>query len=62
MDGRDLAGQRGSPVRKLEDRDSQMICIDAAWLVTAPLNMQAGTDRMLARVVTVSGAVDPHTA
>ncbi len=37
-----------------------MIRIDAAWLATAPLDMQAGTDTALARVITVFGAAHPH--
>lgn len=39
-----------------------MIRIDAAWLATAPLDMRAGTDTALARVVSVFGAVHPHHA
>ena len=39
-----------------------MIRIDAAWLAAAPLDMRAGTDTALARVVTVFGAVHPHHA
>ena len=39
-----------------------MIRIDAAWLATAPLDMRAGTDSALARVVTVFGAAQPHHA
>lgn len=39
-----------------------MIRIDAAWLATAPLDMRAGTDTALARVVRVFGAAHPHTA
>ena len=37
-----------------------MIRIDAAWLATAPLDMRAGTDTALARVVAVFGAAHPH--
>ena len=37
-----------------------MIRIDAAWLATAPLDMRAGTDMALARVVSVFGAAHPH--
>ena len=40
----------------------QMIRIDAAWLATQPLDMRAGTDTALARVVAVFGAAHPHTA
>lgn len=39
-----------------------MIRIDAVWLATAPLDMRAGTDTALARVVQVFGAARPHHA
>jgi transposase len=39
-----------------------MIRIDAIWLATAPLDMRAGMDVALARVVAVFGAAHPHTA
>ena len=39
-----------------------MIRIDAVWLATTPMDMRAGTDTALARVVTVFGATHPHTA
>ena len=39
-----------------------MIRIDAAWLATSPLDMRAGTDTALARVVSVFGAAHPHHA
>ena len=39
-----------------------MIRIDAAWLATAPLDMRAGTDSALARVIAVFGAAQPHHA
>ena len=39
-----------------------MIRIDCAWLATAPLDMRAGADTALARVVSVFGAVHPHHA
>ena len=39
-----------------------MIRIEAAWLATQPLDMRAGTDTALARVVAVFGAAHPHTA
>ena len=39
-----------------------MIRIDCAWLATAPLDMRAGTDTALARVVSVFGAIHPHHA
>jgi transposase len=39
-----------------------MIRIDAVWLATAAMDMRAGTDTALARVVAVFGAAHPHTA
>ena len=39
-----------------------MIRIDAIWLATSPLDMRAGTDTALARVVQVFGAAHPHSA
>jgi transposase len=39
-----------------------VIRIDAIWLATEPLDMRAGTDTALARVVKVFGAARPHHA
>lgn len=39
-----------------------MIRIDAIWLAVTPMDMRAGTDTALARVVAVFGAAHPHTA
>ena len=39
-----------------------MIHIDAVWLAIEPMDMRAGTDTALARVVRVFGAAHPHTA
>jgi transposase len=39
-----------------------VIRIDAIWLSTAPLDMRAGTDTALARVVAVFGSARPHHA
>lgn len=39
-----------------------MIRVDAIWLATEPLDMRAGTDTALARVVKVFGAARPHHA
>ncbi|MEM5318184.1 IS66 family insertion sequence element accessory protein TnpB [Paraburkholderia sp. JHI869] len=39
-----------------------MIRIDAIWLATEPLDMRAGTNTILARVVKVFGAARPHHA
>ena len=37
-----------------------MIRIDAMWLCVEPLDMRAGADRLLARVVEVFGAAQAH--
>ena len=39
-----------------------MIRIDAIWMSTEPLDMRAGFDNALARVVQVFGAAHPHHA
>jgi transposase len=39
-----------------------LIRIDAIWLATEPLDMRAGTDTVLARVVKVFGSARPHHA
>jgi transposase len=39
-----------------------LIHIDAIWLATEPLDMRAGTDTAVARVIKVFGAVRPHHA
>jgi transposase len=39
-----------------------MIRLDAVWLATEPMDMRAGTDTALARVVKVFGAARPHHA
>ena len=39
-----------------------MIRIDAVWLATEPMDMRAGTDTALARVVKVFGSADLHQA
>lgn len=39
-----------------------MIRIDAVWLAVGPLDMRAGTETALARVVAVFGAAHPHHA
>lgn len=37
-----------------------MIRIDAMWLAVEPIDMRAGADRLLARVVKVFGAAQAH--
>ena len=44
------------------ERVVDVIRIDAVWLATVPMDMRAGTDTALARVVQVFGAAHPHTA
>ena len=39
-----------------------MIRVDAVWLAVQPLDMRAGTESALARVVNVFGAAHPHHA
>lgn len=39
-----------------------MISIDAIWLATEPMDMRAGTETALARVIAVFGAAKPHYA
>lgn len=49
-------------MRGVVARVASMIRIDAVWLAIAPLDMRAGTDTALARVVQVFGAAQPHHA
>ena len=39
-----------------------MIRVDAVWLAVEPIDMRAGMDTALARVVKVFGAAQPHHA
>ena len=39
-----------------------MIRVDAVWMAVEPLDMRAGTEAALARVVTVFGEARPHQA
>lgn len=39
-----------------------MIRVDRVWLATDPLDMRAGPDTCLARVIKVFGAAQPHQA
>jgi transposase len=49
-------------VRDVVAHLAQVIRIDAVWLAIDPLDMRAGTDTALARVVQVFGAASPHHA
>jgi len=41
-------------------RAAAVIRIDAMWLAVEPIDMRAGADRLLARVVQVFGAAQAH--
>src|SRR6218665_1526389 len=58
----DLALGRSRAVRRVDARAAQVIRIDALWLATEPLDMRAGTETALARVVSLFGAARPHHA
>lgn len=45
---------------QLAARVARMIRIDAMWLAVEPMDMRAGVDRLLARVVQVFGAARAH--
>ena len=47
-------------MRGLDARAAAMIRIDAMWLAIQPLDMRAGADRLMARVVEVFGAAQAH--
>lgn len=47
---------------RLDARAAALIRIDAVWLATTPLDMRAGTETALARVVQVFGGAKPHHA
>ena len=53
---RQLTQPRGGGLRQLAARVAAMIRIDAMWLAVEPVDMRAGADRLLARVVQVFGA------
>ena len=49
-------------MRSLAARVAALIRVDAVWLATEPIDMRAGTETALARVVKVFGAAHPHHA
>ena len=57
-----MAGIAGTRVRADAAGTDEVICIDAAWIVVAPLDMRAGVDTALARVVKVFGEARSHHA
>lgn len=44
----------------MDARAAAVIRIDAIWLATDPVDMRAGTERLLAQVVAVFGAAQAH--
>jgi len=57
-----VAAVSDARVRGLAARDIALIRVDAVWLAVEPLDMRAGTESALARVVKVFGSARPHTA
>jgi len=57
-----VADERGECLRDLAAGSRGMIRIDAAWLAVEPLDMRAGTETALARVVSVFGSARAHHA
>ena len=57
-----MAGGGRSGLRSLDTRAASVIRVDAVWMAVEPLDMRAGTEAALARVVTVFGAARPHHA
>lgn len=47
---------------RLATRLATVIRVDALWLSTTPLDMRAGTETILARVVSMFGEARPHHA
>ena len=58
----ELAKRSSSRVRRLAARVAAVIRIDAVWLAVEPLDMRAGTETALARVVKVFGEARAHHA
>jgi len=57
-----VASIGGKRVRTAAQRAHEVIRIDAAWLAVEPLDMRAGVDTALARVVNVFGEARAHHA
>ena len=49
-------------VGHVDARAAALIRLDAVWLAVEPLDMRAGTETALVRVVAVFGAAKPHRA
>ena len=57
-----LAADGGHRVRCLVGAVAAVIRIDAVWLAVEPMDMRAGTEAALGRVVKVFGEARPHHA
>jgi len=57
-----MAGTGGERLRCLVARLATVIRVDALWLSTTPLDMRAGTETILARVVSMFGEARAHHA
>ena len=57
-----MAGLRSARVRAAAARAREVIRVDAAWFAVEPLDMRAGVDKALARVVDVFGEARAHHA
>jgi transposase len=57
-----MAGLGCERMRTSAKRAHQVIRVDAAWLAVEPLDMRAGVDTALARVVNVFGEARAHHA
>jgi transposase len=57
-----VAGERCRRVHGLAARTAAVIRIDAVWLAVQPLDMRAGSDTALARVVQVFGSARANHA
>ncbi len=57
-----MASLRSRRLRPLCAWTRAVIRIDSIWLATEPLDMRAGTETALVRVVQVFGAAQPHCA
>ena len=56
----ELATARSARLCSLASRVVAVIRIDSLWLAVEPVDMRAGADRLLARVVQVFGAAQAH--
>jgi transposase len=57
-----MAGIGGTGVCAADERAVEVIRIDAAWFAVEPMDMRAGVDTALARVVNVFGEARAHHA